>query len=511
MSFSDLVTSRFTFGARFNDPQPVPSSSTAAWFAAQLKAPATDDPAVTSRLAQVQLPITTMDSTGATTTTSLPLQDLGLTAEQLWAIRGNDKSANHAYTRRPADEVIAASWIRGGFSPWQVQEVMVDFWHNHFSVDAYQGDQIAQMWPAYDRVLRGNALGNFRAMLGGVAKSASMMFYLNQAQSVKQQPNENFAREVMELHTLGIQRYLGETAPAGLTPAQLATAGYSDTDVQNAAKILTGWTIDNKTGDFTFAANNHDTTTKTLFGMSIAPAGQAEGEHFLDLLAAHPGTANTIATKLYVHFVSDLPPTSDALITAMAQSFQSNVNAPDQIPQVLSILFNSQEFAAAAGQKVKTPFQFLISLLRISGAEINPQSNLTWGLSSLGAPLFQWPTPNGMPDIAAAWTGTNDMLRRWALANQITGEGSKILIDGPGTVFAQIPVGLSSPQSVVTKLTPLVLGNSVSSDTLNALATYAATNEVLGGKTALTNNTQLLNGVRFLVGAMAGTPEFQTR
>jgi uncharacterized protein (DUF1800 family) len=511
MSFSDLVTSRFTFGARFNDPQPVPSSSTATWFAAQLKAPASDDPAVTSRLAQVELPISIEDSSGAITTSNIPLQDLTLTPEQLWAIKTTDSSLNHAYTRRPADEVIAASWIRGAFSPWQVQEVMVDFWHNHFSVDAYQQDVIAQMWPAYDGVLRGNALGNFRAMLGGTAKSASMMYYLNQAQSVKQQPNENYAREVMELHTLGILRYLGETAPANLTAAQLATAGYSDTDVQNAAKILTGWTISGKTGDFTFSATTHDTTTKTLFGMSIPPNGQAEGEHFLDLLAAHPGTANTIATKLYVHFVSDTPPANDALNTAMANSFQANVNAPDQIAQVLTILFNSPEFAASSGQKIKMPFSFLVSLLRISGAEINPQSNLTYGLSTLGAPLFQWPTPNGMPDIAAAWTGTNDMLRRWALATQITGEGSKILVDGTGTVFAQIPVGLSSPQSVVTKLTSLVLGNSVSTDTQSALATYAATNEVLGAKNALTNATQLLAGVRLLVGAMAGTPEFQSR
>jgi uncharacterized protein (DUF1800 family) len=522
MSFSDLVTSRFTFGARFNDPQPVPTSSPSTWFAAQLKAPAADDPAVASRLAQVQLPITTTDSTGAATTASKPLMDINLAPEQLWAIKSTDTSANGAYTRRPADEVIAASWIRGTFSPWQVQEVMVDFWHNHFSVDAYQTSLIAMMWPAYDGVLRANALGNFRAMLGAVAKSASMMYYLNQAQSVKQQPNENFAREVMELHTLGIARYLGETPPAGLTAQQLQTAGYSDQDVTNAARILTGWTIADgghadssgakpNNGDFLFCPSIHDTGTKTIFGNTVASNGQSEGEYFLNLLAAHPGTANTIATKLYVHFVQDVPPANDPLVAAMQSSFQANVNAPDQIAQVLTILFNSPEFAASAGQKIKMPFPYLLSQLRGSGAEVSPQSNLTFGLSTLGAPLFQWPTPNGMPDIAAAWTGTNDMLRRWALATQVASASSRILADGPGTVFAQIPTGLSSPQSVVTKLAPLVLGNSVSSDTMNALNTYAATTEILGASGALADPAKLLTGVRALFGAMCGTPEFQNR
>lgn len=522
MSFADLVASRFTFGSRFNDPQPVPQSSTAAWFAQQLKAPAADDPAVTSRLAAVQLPITTIDTTGKATTTNLALIDLDLTPEQLWQIKSTDTSANTAYTRRPADEVVAASWIRGAFSPWQIHEVMVDFWHNHFSVDAYQSNLTAMMWPAYDGSLRANALGNFRSMLGAVAKSASMMYYLNQAQSAKQQPNENFAREVMELHTLGIARYLGETPPAGLTSQQLATAGYSDQDVTNAAALLTGWTIADghhadasgakpNTGDFLFCPSIHAPGSKVIFGQTIPQNGQQEGETFLDLLAAHPGTANTIATKLYVHFVSDVPPASDGLVAQMAQTFRSAAGASDQIAQVLTVLFNSAEFAAAAGQKVKMPFAFLVSLLRVSGAEVNPQSNLTFGLSSLGAPLFRWPTPNGMPDIAAAWTGTNDMLRRWALGVQVTSESSKILVDGTGTVFAQIPVGLTSAQSVVDKLVPLVLGSGVSSGTMSALYAYAATNEVLGAKGALADKTRLLTGIRTLVGAMAGTPEFQTR
>lgn len=517
MSFSDLVTSRFTFGARFNDPAPVPSVPTN-WFAQQLAAPATDDPSVTSRLANVILPLTTTDSTGASTTVQSPLIDLNLPSDQLWAIQAADKSANRALTRRPADEVIAANWIRGTFSPYQLQEVMTDFWHNHFSVDAYQTGTISVMWPAYDQVIRASALGNFRQMLGAVAKSASMMYYLNQAQSVAANPNENFAREVMELHTLGIASYLGETA----TPGQEAN-GYSDADVTNAARVLTGWTIADgsrtaadgskpNNGSFIFSPKIHDNGAKTLFGQTYpACAGQAEGERFLDYLAAHSGTATHIATKLYIHFVQDNPPAGNGLIASMAQTFQANVNSKTQIPQVLQLLLNSPEFAASVGMKVKTPFQFLISLLRATGAEINPQSNLNFGLSTLGAPLFHWSTPNGMPDTAAAWTGTNDMLRRWALANQVTAQSSKILIDSPTTLFAQIAIGLSSPASVVNLLAPLMLGTPISSGTMQALQTYAATPEILGNKGVLNDATKLLTGVHALVGAMAATPEFQTR
>jgi uncharacterized protein (DUF1800 family) len=522
MNFTDLVARRFTFGPRFNDPQPVLPSTPGAWFSQQLKAPSADDPAVANRLASVLLPITTTDSAGVATTTAMPLGDLAKTPAQLWQIKSTDTSANTANTRRPADEVIAASWIRGAFSPWQLQEVMVDFWHNHFSVDAYQNNIVAMMWPAYDQVLRANALGNFRTMLGAVAKSVSMMYYLNQAQSYKQQPNENYAREVMELHTLGVARYLGEVPPSGLSAQQLATAGYSDQDVTNAARLLTGWTIADgshadatgakpNTGDFIFSPSIHYAGAQVIFGHTIPDGGQAAGETFLDLLAAHPGTANTIATKLYVHFVGDVPAAGDGLIAQMAQTYLSAVHAADQIPQMLTVLYNSAEFAASAGQKVKMPFAYLVSLLRASGAEVNPQSNLTFGLSSLGAPLFQWPTPNGMPDLTTAWTGTNDMLRRWALGTQVTAQSSKILADGPGTVFAQIPVGLSSPGSVVYKLAPMILGNTISSDTLAALVTYAATSEALGAKGALSDATKLLAGVRTLVGAMAGTPEFQLR
>lgn len=518
MALADLITSRFTFGTRFNDPLPVPAADPARWVAAQLAAPAADDHSVVSRLSAARLPITLTDSSGKNTSQSVPLQDLFKTPQELWSILASDTSANHGWTRRPAEEVIAANWIRAAFSPWQIQELMVDFWHNHFSVDAFQSGHISVMWPAYDRVIRDNALGNFRALLGGTAKSAVMMHYLNQAQSVAAQPNENFAREVMELHTLGIARYLGETTPAGAEGR-----GYSDQDVMNAARILTGWTIADgqrraadgskpDTGTFLFSPGLHDTKAKTLFGLSFpAGGGEAEGERFLDLLAAHPGTAQTVATKLYIHFVQDAAPADSRVIAAMAQAFSAYAAAPDQIARVLLVLLGSDEFAASAGQKVKAPFQLLISLIRATGAEVNPVAGLEWGLSTLGAPLFHWPTPNGMPDTGPAWTGTNDMIRRWALVNQLTAPGSGILPDGPDTLFARAAEGLSDKTSAVDRIAAVLLGGAGSAATMQALHTYAASKEILGAPGVFAAPARLDAGLRALVGAAAATPEFQLR
>ncbi|MDR3515093.1 MAG: DUF1800 domain-containing protein [Azospirillaceae bacterium] len=517
MSLVDLITRRFTFGSRFNEPQPLTTSNLNNWLNAQLAAPTADDVSVLQRLAAVQLPITVTATDGTSTTTNRGLTDLFKPSQDLWAILAADTSANKAESQRPANEVAAARWIRAAFSPWQVQEVMTDFWHNHFSVDAYQSMPIAATWPVYDRIIRANALGNFRAMLGATAKSAAMMNYLNLNTSVASHPNENYAREVMELHTLGIGRYLGET-----TPAALLGTGYSDQDVTNAARVLTGWTLADgnhkaadgtkpNTGDFLFVSANHDTKAKTIFGVAYPAGGaQAEGEAFLDALAQHPGTALTIATKLYVHFVQDTPPANDALITTLATVFRNNVTAPNQIALVLQALVGSAEFAAAA-DKVKVPFEFLISLIRAAGAEINPRAALTTMLTSLGAPLFHWPTPNGMPDLATTWTGTTGMILRWALADQLVASSGGYLLDGDNTLFAALaPLAISIPYAA-NAVVAAVLGAGALPTSASALATYAASTEVLGAKGALANATTLNTGLRRLVGAAATVPEFQRR
>jgi uncharacterized protein (DUF1800 family) len=518
MSLATLVASRFTFGQRLNDPMPVTDANLNTWLTAQLSPPTTDDQSVLNRLNAVQLAMTLTAADGTSTTEMRNLTDLFLSPQALWAIQASDTTANKALTRRPADEVSAARWIRAAFSPWQIQETMVDFWHNHFSVDAYQSGPIQVTWPTYDIIIRQNALGNFRILLGQIAKSAAMMTYLNQAQSVASHPNENFAREVMELHTLGIGRYLGET-----TPANALGTGYSDEDVTNAARILTGWTIANghekaadgsqpNTGDFLFDPKNHDFGTKTVFGTAFpAGIGQAEGETFLDMLARHPGTALFIATKLYVRFLQDTPPANDPLIQTMASVFLTNAHSPNQIALVLQTLIGSQEFAASAGQKTRTPFEFLMALIRATGAEVNPKASLSNMLASMGAPLFHWPTPNGMPDVASVWTGTNDMLRRWSLADQVTQLGSGLLQDGSSTLFALAGNGITKPADAVSNVVAGMLGGQITSTSWAALLAYANSNEVLGSATAFTNAVVRAQGLRRLTGAAAALPEFQSR
>lgn len=518
MSITDLTISRFTFGPRFGDPDPLTAANPLDWLAAQFGAPSTDDPSVLTRLGQVKLPITITAKDGTSTTETRGLNYLFKTSAELIQIYKADTSANRAEIHRPADEVSAARWIRAAFSPWQIREVMVDFWHNHFSVDAYQQGPIALMWPIYDQLIRSNALGNFRAMLGATAKSTAMMYYLNQNASFKAHPNENYAREVMELHTLGIDRYLGETTPAGA-----AGTGYSDQDVIEAARVLTGWTIGDGshkaadgskplTGEFLFDPSEHDTGAKTIFSQTYpAGVGQAEGERLLDALAYHPGTALTIATKLYRHFVQDTPPAGDTLIQRMASTFQQYQTAPDQVVHVLQTLIAAPEFAASAGMKVKTPFEFLISAMRATGAEINPQPSLGWALQTMGAPLFRWPAPNGMPDIAPVWTGTNGMLRRWTLSDQLMAAGTNLLLEGSGTLFTATEPATRTPRDGVVQIAQSMLSSTATLNSLSALLTYAGSNEVLGAKGAITDPKRLNAGLRRLAGAVASTPEFQIR
>ena len=518
MSLTDHIISRLTFGRRFNDPSPPTAATLNEWLQSQLTAPVADDPIVLQRLAAVRLPITLAAADGTSTSQTLPLTFLFSPADKLWANGQADTTANKAWCHRPAVEVAAARWIRAVFSPSQVQEVMVDFWHNHFSVDAYQSSVISAMWPAYDALLRANALGNFRSMLIATARSACMMYYLNLNSSVASHPNENYAREIMELHTLGIQRYLGETAPANLE-----SGGYSDTDVTNAARALTGWTIADghqraadgsrpNTGDFLFSPATHDKQAKTIFGQAYpAGHGEDEGLRLIDALARHPGTAQTIATKLYIRFIQDVPPANDPLVQTLAGLFTRNVDAPNQIALVLQALIGSAEFAAAAGQKVKTPFEYLASVIRATGAEINLQASLDHMLSTMGAPMFQWPTPNGMPDVASAWTGTNDMIRRWTSANQITAPGSGLLADGDGTLFSELALGAKTIPDAAKAVAGAVLGATPGAATSDALLAYAGSSEVLGAHGVFANAKALNTGLRRLVAAAAAAPEFQIR
>ena len=316
--------------------------------------------------------------------------------------------------RRVVADAQAAKLARAVASERQLQEVMTDFWENHFSV--YSGKGLTRLFiPSYDRdVIRPRALGNFRDLLGAVAKSPAMLFYLDQARSIVDSThaplrggrpsklagarrsrglNENYARELMELHTLG------------------ADGGYTQHDVIEVARALTGWTMNpRKGGTFEFRPALHDADAKMVLGHRL-PAGRgiADGEEVLDLLARSPATAHHIARKLAVRFVSDDPP--PALVERAARTF---LDTDGDIRETVRTIVTSPEFfsRAAYRAKVKSPFELVASALRATGASPDSTPRTAQAVASLGAPIFGRQSPDGWPETSGAWMNAGAILDR---------------------------------------------------------------------------------------------------
>jgi uncharacterized protein (DUF1800 family) len=324
--------------------------------------------------------------------------------------------------------------LRAAYSRNQLKEVMTDFWFNHFNVSITKND-CAEFIPAYERdVIRPSALGNFADLLLKTAKSPAMLYYLDnfsssvtQAAGTRTYPaklrqarrnqgiNENYAREVMELHTLGVD------------------GGYTQQDVTQAARVLTGWGIypmneDEKgmvsrfsedqlarrgfvhDSDFLFNANRHDKNDKKVLG-HIFPAGGGydEGVQLLDMLAHHPSTAKFITKKIAIRFVSDSPPPS--LLDKMAKTFQEKNG---DIRQVLITMVSSQEFwsAGAVREKTKSPFELAIGAVRSLHATIDQPYQLYNWVARMGERKYYYQAPTGFPDKGAYWINTGSLLNR---------------------------------------------------------------------------------------------------
>ena len=308
-------------------------------------------------------------------------------------------------------------------SPRQLQEVLVDFWFNHFNV--YQGKGLVRvLTESYEReAIRPYVLGRFRTMLGATAKHPAMLFYLDNWLSVAPgyQPrrgaggaakagglNENYAREVMELHTLGVD------------------GGYTQQDVTELARILTGWTMqpqqqkrrravdgtdplaaDRGDSIFGFDPARHDDGAKTWLGHAVAPGGQAEGEFALDVLARHPATARHIAFKLARRFVADAP--SPSLVDRLARRFQ---DTDGDLRAVMQSLVDAPEFRDPRPVKFKTPYQYVLSGVRASGIVTTNVKPLMAVLAQVGQPLYGCQTPDGWHDTEADWLNPSAITQR---------------------------------------------------------------------------------------------------
>jgi uncharacterized protein (DUF1800 family) len=380
---------------------------------------------------------------------------LGKSLTQLWA---QHRVANYTTRMQPIAETECAATIRALYSNRQLFEVMADFWHDHFSTFGWDYDA-APVFVHYDRdVIRPNVFGNFRTLLEAVCKSTSMMYFLDLQASTVAGPNENYARELIELHTLGAENYAGvmdpqdPSLPVGISGDGLsARLKYVDEDVYESTRALTGWTL--KNGHWQYPADNdgtfifrdaeswHDRFTKYVLNRRFAPdQGQQDGFKLFDLLASHPGTANFIARKLCRRFISDDPPQS--LVSSIATLFQSTWQAPDQLQQVTRAVLMSSEFKNAWGTKVKRPFNAVMGAIRATGGDFTPtlatygdgnwstKDEMNSRLQQTGQRKFYWPAPNGYPDRNSAWSSSGALAMTWKTLVRLTEIHKEVGYDG---------------------------------------------------------------------------------
>jgi uncharacterized protein (DUF1800 family) len=437
-------------------------------------------------------------------------------------------------------ELAQAKLLRAVYSERQLDEVMNDFWYNHFNVFIGKGPD-RYMITAYERdVIRPHALGKFKDLLVATAKSPAMLFYLDnwqsvgpnsdlakygpqkrrpagfqrggfgggfgrprfpngnqnqgngqqQAQAQKNRPsglNENYAREIMELHTLGVD------------------GGYTQRDVTELAKVLTGWSIQQpqRGGDFTYNDRAHEPGKKHILGHEIKEKGESEGMEMLDILAHHPSTAKFISKKLAMRFVSDSPPQS--LVDRMAETF---LNKDGDIREVLRTMFRSPEFWAtdAYRAKVKTPLEFVASAVRASSVEIQNALPLVQNLNRMGMPLYGMQPPTGYSMKAETWVNSSALVNRMNFALQL----------GAGRLPGMTP----NPQAILQGATPRdtdsalammeqkILGGDLSGQTHAVIQKQLADPQVTQRK--LDDPDQGPN-YGAIAGLIMGSPEFQKR
>lgn len=431
-AFIGLALNRLGYGPKPSDFTTFPQLGFEGWLHQQLSPPAGDDAETNRRMAATTLKIHYMPKTmGPMIDEMRPLSMIDAPIETLWPILfDHDKPSDGNEKYRARDEVTAATVLRAVHSPYQLREMMVQFWHDHFNVDAYGSEQVSVALPAYDRdVIRRHCLGNFREFLEAVATSTAMLYYLSNRSSRAGAANENYGRELLELHTLGREAYLNDhydrwrAVPGAL---QGSPTGYIDQDVYEAARAFTGWTVEDGTrldgqrqlpnsGKFAYVEAWHDGYQKRVLAQEFDPfaPAMADGRKVLDLVAEHPATARHMVTKLCQRIVG--PEASPALVAQATAAWQKNAKAHDQIAQVVRLIALSPEFAASRGGKVKRPLALAASFARITGLDLVPTPGLMFALNNAGQRLFGYLTPTGLPDDNGVFLGTNDMRYRWQL------------------------------------------------------------------------------------------------
>lgn len=300
-------------------------------------------------------------------------------------------------------DLCQSQMIRQIYSRRQLQELMTEFWLDHFNV--FVGAIWSEFLPQYVRMIRANALGNFATLLTGVVRAGAMLMYLNNVQNDNTNHNENFARELLELHTLG------------------AYQGYTEADIYTVRRCLTGWnfrgyynwpwknTTDSNWGQFQFYPEHHDNEGGVFLGVTFLKGDMEQGTKIISMLANHPNTAKRIATKLITKFVTETP--SAAFVTAAANVFTANKG---NIAAVLRYILSQSVFTANYKPKFKRPARYTHSVLRASYATMSDANDLIYNaLQPMRQMPFQWQPPNGYPDVQLPWV--DNLLPRWRFAS----------------------------------------------------------------------------------------------
>lgn len=527
---------RITFGARDIDVARVDQMGWANWVEEQLNPPAGDDPLTKQFLDESTYRITYAgrdDANGRydAVDEDRPLQTLSMTSTDLFAIYDEVNRLRTLPTNeitRIYEESFISNWIRNAHSAYQVREFMADFWHRHFNVAQAEGVLVQFTLPIYDQnVIRAHAIGNFRDLVEANAKSTAMLYYLDNADSRANIPNENYARELLELHTFGRPGYLGETPPlGGFDGVGTEAPGFTDQDILQASRALSGWTvgmgqrIGSRTlpanGEFVYEPTYHNANAGVFLGVdlrSLQPAanspniaqGVEQGRRVIELAAENYKTGEFIIGKLATRIFGDDPP--KAVMERAYASWMGNRKGANQIKEVLRSFLMSDEIRQGPATKLRRPYERAIAFARVTNSRVRPHRSMFTSLAGTRDVLYSWPSPDGWPDRSDYWLSTTALMSQWNLLLTAMSSGpfsANIINETPrqGSVMVLVEDWIER-----------MVGYQLSSAGYNALVNYATSSTGIrafvgnGTATATTQESEL----RRLVALIATSPEFSYR
>ncbi len=521
-SFEHTALNRITFGARQEDVQLVQGMGWRAWAEDQLSPPTGDEAEVANHLSKRTMRIMYAyqgpagDSPGwPGIDERRPLNYLNADVQSLWEMVSKTEITIAPNERkRIQEELSAATWIRNTHATFQVREFMADFWNNHFNVGRQDDIYGSAALPTFDRsVIRSRVFGNFRDLLEAVATSTAMLRYLDNAASTAEHPNENYARELLELHTMGIQAYLG------VRPNQFDKSpdGFTDDDIVQASRAFSGWTVAQGqqgpqgplpfSGAFFYNPLQHNDLADQFMGIDLSKikGSMAQGRAILDIAASHPSTADFVCVKLCRRIFGDDPP--PRVIDRAKAAWMTHLTAPDQIGQVLrAILLDGTEIGQSPS-KLRRPYERVIALLRTTNTEVNAYNGAFDAVSTLGDGLFAWPTPEGRPDHDAHWYSTAAHLETWDLMLHVLSHASFRT-----TLTKQTPKDITtSPEALVDYWVDRLVGYRLRPEGMQALI-----DDINGpiGLTAAFASGGIMNmesALRRFMAIIAASPEFAMR